>query len=214
MRCPSCHVEYPPETHECPKCGVVLAKWHSGKPLNTPRLEGEQRSSPIILYGGLALAVLAGIYYWRAPSGAPVDTVQTQAPAPAAAAGAEVSASVQPDVSVPEGWRFEGTVFDLRTGTPVSNAQVDIKAAGKVYRTITTPEGRYRRDVPALETGGYALTITHPGYRPEYIKGSPEAMAEEFRGRMDCSKQGEGEVLSGKTGETTAADFMICPKKG
>ena len=122
MRCPSCHIEYPPETHECPKCGVVLAKWHSGKPLTTPKLEGEERSSPIILYGGLALAVLGGIYYWRAPGGAPAETVHMQAPpppAPAAPGGTEASAPLAPEAPAQDGWRFEGTVFNLRTGAPV-----------------------------------------------------------------------------------------------
>ncbi|MBI5624018.1 MAG: carboxypeptidase regulatory-like domain-containing protein [Elusimicrobia bacterium] len=204
MRCPACQVEYPPETAECPKCGVMLAKWHSGKPISTPRLDTGGRSSPVILYGGLIVIAAAGFYYWKTRSAAPAETVQVQ-PAAAPSAPAEAPAA--------DAWRFEGTVFNLRTTAPVSAAQVDLRAGGTAFRAVTDAGGNFRLDVPALQTGGYAASVIHPDYRPGYIEGEPDVVTEEFRLRMDCAGDGEAETLQGRAGASTDTDFMICPKK-
>ncbi|MFA6316274.1 MAG: carboxypeptidase-like regulatory domain-containing protein [Elusimicrobiota bacterium] len=201
MRCPTCQVDYPPEVAECPKCGVVLAKWTSRK-LALPSLEGEKRSSPVILYGGLIVAVLGGVYYWRQASAPP--------PAPAVSAPA-VEAPPAPVAA--DQWRFDGTVFNLRTAAPVASAQVTFKSAGTVYQAVTDAGGNYRVDVPALETGAYDASVTHPDYRAGYIEGEPDVVGEEFRGRMDCAVDGEEETLRGKAGENSDMDFMLCPRK-
>ncbi|MBI4676712.1 MAG: carboxypeptidase regulatory-like domain-containing protein [Elusimicrobia bacterium] len=207
MRCPSCQVDYPPETAECPKCGVALAKWHGGKSLTTPRLEGEHRSSPLILYGGLAAAALGAVLYFRRPVPAPSSDAAAVPSAPA------VTAVVETGEAIPNPWRFEGVVADLRKASPVAGAKVDFIAGGKAYRAATDEEGRYKREVPALESGGYAVSVTHPRYHPRYQRGTPDIMTEEFRGRVDCAQFGQQETMAGAAGETVQADFMICPRR-
>lgn len=71
-----------------------------------------------------------------------------------------------------ESWVFSGRLYDLMNLRPVYEATLMFrdsrgKAGGKV---ITGDDGGYRLSLPALESGGYWLTIEHPDYLDKYIE--------------------------------------------
>ncbi|MBI5210401.1 MAG: hypothetical protein HY927_10555 [Elusimicrobia bacterium] len=208
MKCPNCGDEHAPEIVECPKCGIVLTKWSSGTmtPGALLKADKETRSHPIILYGGLAVAVFAFWYSYRHPAAAP----QGSEPGPGASAPAAPGDGGE---DIPNPWRFQGVVLDVRDGTPVAAVKVSFSGGGKAYQAVTDGEGRYGRAVPALESGGYSAVLAHPDFKPQHLRGSLEGMSDEYRARVDCSKDAEKEILTGKAGEPMAVDFLLCRRR-
>jgi len=68
--------EEPEGATECPSCGFIYAKWRAaqaGTNTPVPVARKEEESSPVVLWGGLAAAVLAYVFFFRQPAPAPAS---------------------------------------------------------------------------------------------------------------------------------------------
>ena len=95
----------------------------------------------------------------RSPFALPVFLTALLLVVPACSAPTSVTPSTGP-------WRFSGTVFandELNVGTPVVGAQLTLTSHDTVRaRTTSDTSGRYA--FSDLETGGFRLTISAPGF--------------------------------------------------
>ncbi len=69
-------------------------------------------------------------------------------------------------------WRFEGTIFDLRTNRGIYGVRVEfIGSSGQSVGFVDSgSNGRYRFSLPALAPGaGYRVRLSHPDYRRRWI---------------------------------------------
>ena len=169
MTCPNCAAAHPDDAVECPKCGIALAKWRaaqaSGVKSTFRQTEGE--SSPLVLWGGLGVAVLAYWFFFRAPAAPPSVPVTA---ASAAQAAAPPSAGE---------WSFSGTVLDLKTLSPAAGAQITFYASGEpsvpVATVLADDNGRYSLKVSETVKGGsYTARISHPSAQGSRLKGSAD----------------------------------------
>lgn len=210
MNCPNCATQHPDEAAECPKCGIVLAKWRSAQ-ASGPKAAAQRPtgdSSPVVLYGGFAAAVMAYWFFFRAPAPAPAPR-----PAPAgessAAAGSPGGAGL---------WKFQGAVLDLSSLTPAAGARVVFSPSDQpaldAYNAETDARGNYSLQVPeALKGVSYTARITHPDIQGGHIKGSAEEFPEERRNAMRCPKNPPDDSLQGQAGATVTQDFLVCLKR-
>lgn len=207
MNCPNCSTPHPDDAAECPKCGIVLAKWRaaqaSGAKSTFKRPEGE--SSPLVLWGGLGVAVLAYWFFFRAPAPPPS--------APVTAASAAEAAS-PPSAS---DWSFTGLVLDLKTLAPAAGAQVTFSASAEpavpVATALTDDDGRYTLKVSeSVKGGSYTARIYHPAIQGGHLKGSADDFPEDRRASMRCPKNPADDSLRGQGGATVTQDFLVCLK--
>ncbi len=207
MNCPNCSAAHADDAAECPKCGIVLAKWRaaqaSGVKSTFRSQEGE--SSPLVLWGGLGVAVLAYWFFFRTPA------------APSLPAGPAPSAEQTASPPSAQEWKFTGLVLDLKSLVPVAGAQVVLAASAQpdlpVAAGVTEEDGRYAIKVPdSVKGGAYTARITHPKIQGGHFKGSADDFPEDRRATMRCPKNPSDDALRGQGGSTVTQDFLVCLK--
>ncbi len=217
MRCPNCSAEHSDEDQECPKCGFVTKKWQTGT-LSPGHLIGKQKeeeSSPLVLYGGLAAAVMGYWFFFRTsaapPPAAPAAVEASDSAAVAVPAGAPVASSAGgADGETLNPWKVQGRVVNVRNGAPVAEAKITFTGGGKAIDAATDSEGLYKAELPPLQGGAYAITVSHRRFHPPYLKGTTDVLPEEHLRRVDCAAAGRREDFAGgNQGETI--DLMLCP---
>ncbi|MBI5242133.1 MAG: glutaredoxin family protein [Elusimicrobia bacterium] len=102
MRCPNCRSEFKVVIEECPKCGLIFAKWRAGTPnpfREAPRPKEAARPMPAEWIAAVAAAVLlaAVAWLWRGlgeeGEGAGLEQSFAPAPAPKGASSAAIELS-------------------------------------------------------------------------------------------------------------------------
>jgi hypothetical protein len=209
MNCPNCSTQHPDDAAECPKCGIVLAKWRTAQASGSKSAEQSPTgdSSPLVLYGGFAAAVLAYWFFFRAPA------PPTLPPRPATDSSTAASALGGAGL-----WSFKGAVLDLSSLTPAVGAVVIFAPSDQptlnTYNAETDAQGNYSLQVPeALKGVSYAARITHSNISGAHIKGSAEDFPEERRQGMRCPKTPPDDSLQGQAGSTVTQDFFVCLKR-
>lgn len=229
MKCPHCNAEEPEGATECPACGFVFAKWKSAaaavgsRPLTFR--PARQESSPVVLYGGLAAAVMAYFFFFRTPHpearGPAPAPRNSEAQAPAEGSGEAAlqgsSEPAAPKAEGPEGyWRFEGKVIDMDTGLPLEGVEIEFyqgRSSAVSAFAATNSGGRYALAVPPRSEGGYSVGLQHYHFLAEYRTGSYEGVPEDVRIRTGCPPKGvERPENKGNGKEATVLNFALCPK--
>jgi len=209
MKCPHCQAEEPEGATECPSCGFIYAKWRAaqaGTNTPVPVARKEEESSPVVLWGGLAAAVLAYVFFFRQPAPAPASEA---APRQAQTGPAAPAQAAEP---VPEGWwRLQGRVVDITRSKPVAGVLLVLKPGGA--RAVTDSNGLYQLSGAPIDGTNYVLDVTHPRFRPEHLSGSMDDVEHEYKARGGCPSTLDPETLSPRGGELVQRDFGLCPRR-
>lgn len=137
-------------------------------------------------------------------------------PAPPKAAPAKEAAPPPEPVAKLRDWVFQGQVYDIITLQPVYGVSLTFKDPfGRlVGKASTGDNGHYRVRLPALETGGYAVTLSHPDYRAHFledvyppVRTLPEDQRRALAGARPVDKPWLGSVRS-----SVRRDLVVTPK--
>lgn len=224
MKCPNCGVENSEGAAECAGCQVVFAKWKGRGEAKAPPLPAEKSVNASPAPKILALLALAAVPAWlflkpaaerKAPASVP-PSATTEAPA-VHAEGRQPDPGPGEPAAAQSPWKFEGSVIDLLTETPVEGAGLKFysNSGGETFQALTDGAGRYSLDLKPLEKGGYGVFITHSGYGNQHWDAghAKKPLKEKCRLGQGVQFMGAGELTRhvSTPGGTAVYDFAVYP---
>lgn len=201
------------ETIPCPACGQVMGILEAQCPvclrLRSPReIARDIRAgapsyrlraavfSPATAFFALGLSLLAfSAYAWRRgwlrpPEPPPVEQAE---PRPPLREFTEPETPPRPAKRPAPSrlWRVRGRVYDLMTLKPVAGTRLAFRAVegGKTYRTASGKDGAFALQVPKLDSGGYAVSVSHPVYGKVFLEEASPPFHEQSPARRRDARE-------------------------
>ncbi len=215
MQCPNCRSSQEDAAAECPRCGLVFAKWrapsvYAAKPSGSPpqAAAAPERDSTLSLTLWIPLLILTAAVWAFDRWGDPEEKSHILL----------FSRSVSDSDRIPRGhWRFEGQVSDLLRASPIKGARISFLdfEDNRAYEDVTDDEGRYGITLPIRWKFGYALRLSHSLYRERVFNGNALSLPRAERLRMGLGSASEETVNptcrgNRKKGPVTM-DFALFP---